>query len=265
MAGKFVWFVLLGSLYIFFALILFSTSPLFSSVIIAIGFLHLFYRGILPKLARMRSSRKIRKAIASGINDHIHALARRRQDLIKKDDYGLVHLEEWEEEKNFFINNVLGNSLGNIYSKDFPVPYFLIDIMIDRYIDAYFKNGDAGGIIREYQGDDWENADQQAYRGYCMKLLELAGWKVLLPTEENIQSRDPILARKEETLFLATCTRASKPLGRRVIRETSEARRSHDADAAAIVTNAGFTRWAHFSARKHDVMLLHHSDLANIE
>jgi restriction system protein len=265
MAGKLVWFILLGSLYIFFALILFSTSPLFSAVIILIAFLHLLYRGILPKLARMRKVRKIRRAIAAGINEHLHVLARKRQDLIKKDHYGLVHLEEWEGEKDFFINNVLGNRLGNIHSEDFPMPYFLIDIMIDKHIDNYFKKGHADGAIREYQGEDWEDADQQAYRGYCMRLLGLAGWKVLTPTEEDIQSRGPILARKDWKLLLVTCTRASKPLGRRLIRQTFSAKRSHNADAAAIVTNAGFSRWARFSALKCDIMLLHHSDLVNID
>ncbi|HQI01072.1 MAG TPA: restriction endonuclease [Deltaproteobacteria bacterium] len=262
---KLVWFILLGSLYSFFALILFPTSPLLAAVIIAIAFLHLLFRGILPKLVRIRRARRVRKAIASMIDEHLHALARRRRELIEIDHYGLVHLEEWEDEKDFFISNVLGSRFGNILSEDFPVPYFLIDIMIDKRIDAYFKRGHAGGTIREYQGEDWENADQQTYLGYCMKLLELAGWKVVIPTQEDIRNRGPILARKDGKLLLAACIRASKPLGRSFIRQTAAARLNHDADDAAIITNAGFSRWARSSALKHDVMLLHHSDLANID
>lgn len=265
MAGKFVWFILLGSLYLFFALILYSASPVLSAAIIVIALMHLLYRGILPGLARIRKARKTRKAVSSIIDEHIHALARRRQDLIRKDHYGLIHLEEWEKEKEFFISNVLDSRVGNILSEDFPVPCFTIHMMIDKRIDTYFKKGLGDGTVREYGGEDWENADQQAYRGYCMKLLELAGWKVILPTEEDIESQGPILARKDRTLLLAACTRASKPLGRRLVRKTAQARHDHDADTAAVVTNAGFSRWARFSASRCDVMLLHHSDLANID
>ncbi len=265
MAGKLVWFILMGSLYLFCASILFSSSPLLSAAIIVMAFLHLLLRGILPKLVRIRRSRKIRRAIASVIDEHLHALARRRRDLIKKDHYGLVHLEEWEREKDFFIGNVLGSRFGNILSEDFPVPYFLIDAMIDKRIDAYFKKGDAGGQVREYRGEDWENADQQAYLGYCIKLLELAGWRVVVPTQEDIRNRTPVLARKGGRVLLAACVRASKPLGRGLVRRTAAVRRNHDADAAAIVTNAGFSRWARFSASRFDIMLLHHSDLANID
>lgn len=64
MAMGIVWFVLLGSLYVFFAVVLYRTSPVLSSLILFIGFVHLFTRGIRPAVSRMLLVRRTRKAVA---------------------------------------------------------------------------------------------------------------------------------------------------------------------------------------------------------
>ncbi len=258
-----VWFILLGSLYLFSAFFLYRTSPLLSALIILIGLIDFTIRGIRPNLKRMLRNRRIRKTIDAVISDHIRVLVRKREDMVKTDDYGIVHFEDWDREKEYFIDNVIRENLPDLDSEDFPIPFLGIDLMIDRRIDDFIGKGLAGGTIHRYPGERWEDEDQQAYCRYCSGLLGLSGWKTA-PVEEGGPGNGHIIAEKGGRRFVLTCIRTSSPVGRRHIREMAETMQEHKADMGAVVTNAGFSRWALRGASRYKVLALHHDDLTNI-
>jgi restriction system protein len=263
MAMGIIWFILLGSLYLFSAVILFNTSPVLSSLIIFIGLVHLVFRGIRPALSRMLLVRRTRRAVAACILEHTPVLARKRGQLVKKDDYGIVHYEEWEQEKEYFINVVLGEHFNDILSEEFPLTAGHIDEIIEKAIDKVVLDLYGNDPVQEPEDEPWEEDEGDSYRQYCTRLLDLAGWKVLADGEEG-QDKGPVLAERGEQLFVVTCISSSSPVGIRTIWRTSVAMKKLGAHMAAVVTNAGFSRLARMASSRYGVMPLHHEDLANI-
>ncbi len=223
-----VWFILLGSLYIFSAFLLYHTSPYLSVAIMLLALLHGFFRGIWPNLSHILESRFTRRKVAACINEHLDVLARKRRYMVFRDAYGLVHYETWDKEKDYFISNVLGGLFSDLQSHDFPLSATRIDAMIDMRIDEYLEKNRIDGTIREYRGESWEDDDQQAYRLYCTRLLGLAGWKVIYDGEENAHSH--VLAQKGVVLFVLSCAKSSSTVGRHFIRNLSSTQRRYGAE-----------------------------------
>ncbi len=199
------------------------------------------------------------------ISGHLKVLARKREARVWKDDYGLIHFEDWAREKEYFINNVIGAHLSDLHEENFPIPLWKIDAMIDERIDEFTRKGLMHGTIHEYRGEQWDDADQQDYRKYCELLLGLSGWKIVPHHEENAGENRPIIAEKQGKTFVLTCIKASSPVGRQKIRHTFRLKQGSNADLGAVVTNAGYSRWARWSSSRYKVLALHHEDLSSIE
>lgn len=263
MAMGIVWFVLLGSLYLFFAVILYRTSPVLSSLILFIGFVHLFTRGIRPAVSRMLLVRETRKAVASLIRGHLPVLASRRGHLVKKDAYGIVHYEEWEAEKEYFISTVLGERFAGILSEDFPLTPGRIDDMIERGIDGFAFTVYGGEPAAEPPDDSREASPPHSCREYCVRLLELAGWKVL-PEDEGSPADVPFVAERAGTRLVVSCSGDPSPVGFGPVRRTARARRRLDARQAAVAASAGFSWTGRLASSWYGVMALALEDLANL-
>lgn len=257
-----IWFILLGSLYVSSAIILYRTSPFLSMAVMLLALLHCFIRAIWPSWSGIMKTRSTRSKVSACINKHLDVLARKRRYMVDRDDYGIVHYEAWDKEKDYFISNVLGGLFTDLHSQDFPLPVQRIDAMIEKRIDEHINKNRMDGAIREYRGETWEDEDRQAYRQYCTRLLGLAGWKVISDGGEN--SDGHVLALKGTALFALSCVTSSSPVGRRLIRNLSSSQRKHGAESAAVVTNSRYSRWARMVSTFYGVMLLHHEDLADI-
>lgn len=263
MAMGIMWFFLLGSLYFFSAFVLYQTSPMLASIILFIGLVHLIYRGIRPALARRSLIRRTRKAVSARIHEHAATLARKRATLSKKDAYGIVSLDEWEQEKDYFINVVLREQFSEVLTEAFPLSPEKIDSMIEESIDAFILDVYGDAPDGESQEESPEEDELLSYRQYCLKLLELSGWKIL-PGGPEGRAESPILAERDGKRFVVACVMASSPVGWGMLRRTSTVRKKLDAQMAAVVTNGDFSRWARFVSSRYRVMPLHHEDLANI-
>lgn len=263
MAMGIVWFVLLGSLYLFFAVVLYGTSPVLSSLILFIGFVHLFFRGIRPAVSRMLLARGTRKALASLIRGHLPVLASRRGHLVKKDAYGVVHYEEWEAEKEYFISSVLKERFAGILSKDFPLTPGRIDDMIEQGIDGFAFTVYGGEPPRAHPDDCPEEPAPHSCRQYCVRLLGLAGWETL-PGDEANPADMPIVAEREGTRLVVACSDAPSPVGFGPVRRTARARRKLGAHRAAVVACAGFSWTGRLASSWYGVMALALEDLANL-
>jgi restriction system protein len=224
---------------------------------------HLIYRGIRPILARRRLVRRTRRAVSALIREHIPTLARKRATLVKKDDYGIVHYDEWEQEKNYFIDVVLREHFSTILTEDFPLSATHLDTMIEKAIEAFLHDLYGDMSVAEPHEETWDANGQHSYRQYCLKLLELSGWKVL--TEGSAaRAESPILAERDGKRFAVTCVNASSHVGGGMIRRASSARKKLGAHMAAVVTNGEYSKWARMVSSRYRVMPLHHEDLANI-
>jgi hypothetical protein len=263
MAMGIIWFILLGSLYLFSAIILFNTSPVLSSLIVFIGVVHLVFRGVKPALSRVRLVRKTRRAVGACIREHLPVLARKRAKHVKKDDYGIVHYEEWEQEKEYFITVVKIESFPGILSEEFPLSPGHIDAMMENAIDDFVEDVYGDASFNDPGEEDWEDDDRHSLRQYCVGLLTLAGWKVVSEDEDE-DEESPILAERDENLLVVICVDSPSPVGWRVVRRASKARKKLRAQMTAVVTVGYFSRWARMASSRYRVMPLHPEDLANI-
>ncbi len=262
MAAGIVWFILLGCLYIFSAIFLYRTSPYLSAAVVLLALLHGIFRGIRPNLSRYLKVRSVRRKISACIDEHLEVLARKRRQMVWTDDYGLVHYETWDEEKDYFISQVLGGLFADLHSADFPLSVPRIDAMIDKRIDEYLMKDDCIEAPPEYGIESRKDNDQEAYRLYCTRLLSLAGWRVV--SSKEIENNGHILAERDGVIFALAC-RKSSGVGSRHIRDLISTQKEAGADLAAVVTDRPYSRWIRMASSRYGIMLLHHDDLADVE
>lgn len=264
MAVKLVWLILTGSLYLLAGYLLYQTSPLLSVLVILVALMHLALRGVRPVITRAMKKRRVRRAIKSDLDRHIRVLARKREELVRTDDYGLVRYEDWEREKDYFIGGVILPHLSDLDEDELPLAPERISAMVDERIDGFMGKGLMHGTVREYKGEQWDDADQHDYRKYCELLLGLSGWKIQA-RGDNHDPDMPIMAEKEGRTFVVTCIRSSSPVGSTEIRHALRVKRHSNADMGAVVTNVGYSRLARWVSSRCKVLALHHEDLSSLE
>ena len=102
--------------------------------------------------------------------------------------------------------------------------------------------------------------DGNAYRQWCVDSLTEAGWQARMSFPAGRLTAD-IMARRDGRLLTVQCRPSTRPLEAAVVQEALLVRRAQDAQVAAVVSNAGYTRAARNLAAASGVRLLHETEL----
>ena len=102
--------------------------------------------------------------------------------------------------------------------------------------------------------------DTNAYRRWCVDSLTEAGWQARMSFPAGRLTAD-IMARRDGRLLTVQCRPSTRPLEAAVVQEALVVRRAQDAQVAAVVSNAGYTRAARNLAAASGVRLLHETEL----
>ena len=102
--------------------------------------------------------------------------------------------------------------------------------------------------------------DHNAYRRGCADSLREAGWQARMSFPAGRLTAD-IMARRDGRLLTVQCRPSTRPLEAAVVQEALLVRRAHDAQVAAVVSNAGYTMAARTLAAASGVRLLHETEL----
>lgn len=203
-----------------------------------------------------RPAARARGAVDALARRHRDALARRRLALMTTDAYGVPDDESWRREVDRFLDRVVAPHLGRHAAE-----------ALDSGRDALFARVDAlarsrAAILEEAL--DVSTEDPGDFERWCAATLRKAGWRTRLTGASGDQGADVVAERDGATVVLQ-CKLYAKPVGNKAVQEAFAARRHYGADAAAVVTNAAFTRSATQLAATTGVALLHYSELPDLE
>jgi HJR/Mrr/RecB family endonuclease len=112
------------------------------------------------------------------------------------------------------------------------------------------------------QADEMTPSD---YEYHCAELLRGAGWEVELTGASGDQGVD-VLAQKSGLSVAVQCKlHFAKPIGNKAVQEAHAAAGFVEASHAVVVSNNTYTRSAEALADRLRVLLLHHSELPDLD
>lgn len=203
---------------------------------------------IRAAINRNHVRRLAKKAALILIQDHAKILSKKKNKCISIDDYGVARIKGWDEEKVYFIENVLKPKLKGWN-------FILTKMDVDAAIEA--------AILRLPPEDPIPFSPQMSplkYEEMCADLLNREGWLARTTKASGDQGAD-VIADRHGLRVVLQCKMYSRPVGNAAVQEVFGARAHQNADFAAVVSNAGYTAAAKELAISTGVALLHHEDL----
>jgi restriction system protein len=194
-----------------------------------------------------------RKAVRLAVEEHAPALARRRAQLIRVDDYGVEIDKAWRKEMDHFFDRVVLPRLGP-----------------GRERWALERRDEILGLIDATARDRPAPPARSAaasgadFEVECRAILEERGWSARRTGAAGDQGAD-ILAEKDGLSVAIQCKHLARPVGNKAVQEVAAARTYYGVDAAAVVATGDYTEAARRLAARNDVLLLHVDDLGNLE
>jgi hypothetical protein len=186
--------------------------------------------------------RKIENVVAQ----HLPALARKRLQLLTRNEYGKHQKKGWEREVSYFLSEVLipGMPWWHPLKKNPPAVRELTKAakIVERLAAAECTR------IWAQTEDRTLPEDGLGYEQFCRRILEANGWKVEVTKNSGDQGADLVALRGNIRVALQ-CKRYSRPVGNKAVQEIAAGRNFYRTDFAAVVTN-GTTRRLHALSRQ---------------
>jgi restriction system protein len=205
---------------------------------------------------RHRSLERTNRRFDAVVEEHLPVLVRKRRQLIRVDDYGVVDRSRWEKEIGYFFAKVVFQALP-------PSDIERIEERVDGF------RGRLEAIVEARQEDlGAETRFDRVRNGiefelFCADELKRAGWQVTLTGASRDQGADMIAERGKERLVVQ-CKLLNRPVGNYAVQEVVAARSHHLCNRAMVVSNQRFTASAAELAATNGVELCHWSELARL-
>ncbi len=192
---------------------------------------------------------------------HVRTLATKRAHMLSPDEYGNVSEDTWDKHLNAFIRKTLlpefqRRKIDHLVAGDAKRHLGRLRIRINRIIDRYRPAEPSEEIDDLMTGREFEL--------YCQRILQEAEWHAALTPGSGDQGAD-IIAEKNGRRVVIQCKFYNGSVGNRAVQEAYAAAAFQDAPHAVVVTNSIFTKSAHQLAHKNTVLLMHHTELAELE
>jgi restriction system protein len=231
-----------------------NTQSLVITIAIVFGFV-IFY-----KIYRRRTLiTRVNFTVYSAVQRHRRALIRKRFQTLRHDDYGNLIVEPWQKEISYFIEKVIDPEIEQMGPQEYAFCKTMrpeISLKIEELIEQQ-----AGASESFTLGPNLSPTD---YEQYCAEQLRSAGWSADTTKASGDQGSD-IIAEKRNLRLVVQCKLYNHPVGNKAVQEVAAARAHEQADKAVVVSNYRYTYSAQQLADTNEVLLLHHSDLRNID
>ena len=203
------------------------------------------------------SRRRLRRVVTDAVQKHQPALIRRRAQLLRTDAYGAEQSARWVKEIDYFIDTQIVPSLRRRQHNAFRRRHAqFVKVIADRVAAGAAKTLAMQPLGKVKTGADFEV--------FCAEELRRAGWKTKLTGVTDDQGAD-LVAEKRGVSIVLQCKFYSRPVGKKAVQEVVAARAHEHADHAAVVSNRAYTTAADELAQTNSVLLLHHTQLAQLD
>jgi restriction system protein len=186
------------------------------------------------------------------VKNHAAELTIRRKQLTVTLNYGLVDVSKWEQERDLFIEKIVDPQAGEILTSGERL--FAVWQMIDAATAQF-----ASSKVRF--SPDMDPID---YEEMVADSLTDLGWRTRLTKGSGDQGID-VVAEMRGKRVVIQCKRYASSIGNSAVQEAYAGKSFENADYAAVVSNAKFTRGARQLAASTNVILLHHDELTQLE
>jgi restriction system protein len=186
------------------------------------------------------------------ITQHTAELTVRRRQLTTTSNYGLVDDSQWLHEVEFFIDEVIEEADDDV--KISPDRLRTVRQMIDTATARFASS-------RVSFSPDMDPIE---YEQMVANSLADLGWQTRLTKASGDQGID-VIAEMRGKRVVIQCKRYASSIGNSAVQEAFAGKTFENADHAAVVSNAEFTRSARQLADTTHVMLLHHDELSKLE
>ena len=199
-----------------------------------------------------------RAKIAGVVDQHLETLARRKLTLVKTDHYGIVDDGPWRKEYRYFVEKVM---LPQLSTEERRAIVFRREALLDELIARR-----VGVRAEELQASLAMSQDMSPseFEHWCKTALHAAGWRARATGASGDQGAD-VVAEKGGVTVVLQCKLHRSAIGNKAVQEALAAKAHYGAAAAAVVSNAAFTRSAEALSRTTGVLLCHYSDLARLD
>ena len=208
---------------------------------------------VLILLHRLDRPGRFRRRVRGLARRHARTLALRRRQECFVDAYGNLIDDGWLRERTYFVERTI---LPQLDADGFSAE-------ADARWDEMLAIVDAVSAAIRLPEETEAPKDGIAYERFCAERLRAAGWEAHATRASGDQGAD-VVAERDGLRLVLQCKRYAKPVGNAAVQEVAAAARYWSADAAAVVSTAGFTPAARRLARATGVLLLHHDGLSDL-
>lgn len=219
---------------------------------------------ILVIVLRVRRSMKkeadhqsmLRKAAAT-TSEHLQTLLRRRVQLLRYDPYGKPQLDGWLKELNYFVTSQIAPVLSEGEQLALATYHDVLVLTITRTVE---EAAEKTSVFSSFSS----RMTPSEFEAYCAEELRRVGWQAYVTRGSRDQGID-VVASKNGTKLILQCKLYTAPVGNKAVQEAYAGKAYENAQFAAVVSNSPYTPSAQQLAATNGVLLLHYSELANIE
>jgi restriction system protein len=236
--------------------------------------------GGLAVVVWLKVSHSLRSKVYNIIDQHVTALSRRRAQLVRRDAYGTQVLIDWETEVDYFITTYIEPSLTPFQRMLIDCRNYFITTCIESSLTPYQRTI----LVRKYptvktiifERVEAAIRDRPASQTFslemtpaefetrCAEVLRRAGWNACVTSQTRDQGVD-VVAEKGRIRVVLQCKLWAQPVGNKAVQEAAAGKAHEQADYGIVVTNNRYTPAAEQLAATNGVLLLHYSDLQNLE
>ncbi|WP_217992464.1 restriction endonuclease [Morganella morganii] len=206
------------------------------------------------KKKRLEAARYDLTKFHDALESYLPILARKKKHLVVKDDYGYTDSSKWDSERKLFLKKFSWFPCTTKYYSGLPAEEY--DFCLDKIVDDY---------IAKNPSLAWDsNMSPAEYETFCADTLNNNGWDAKTTVATGDQGVD-VIAEKGGVKVAIQCKKYSSAVGNKAVQEVAAGMSYWGADIAVVVSTAGYTRSARELASVHNVYLLHHDDLKDLE
>ncbi|MHC5224731.1 restriction endonuclease [Ignatzschineria sp. LJL83] len=240
-----------GSLFVLFiisSIFNFETfSQITASLFVLIPIIYIGYKLIMSILSQKLFNDR-QDYFLNIIEKHVPVLYRKKQLSIRRNDYGLLDVTWWRKEKIKLLSYLNNQHNLKLNDQDY---LNLIDYAVDNYIEE-------NQTLNQVPTNPYE------YEEYCANLLNKNEW-VTETTKKSGDHGVDVIAMIDSKRIAIQCKLYNSNVGNKAVQEVVTGMKYWDATIAVVVTNSKYTKPAIDIARVHNVYLLHHDDLHELD
>ena len=166
-------------------------------------------------------------------------------------------MEKWEKETDYFITQHIEPSLTTNECRALERERTGIVNLIRTRVEA----------VAENQPALWKFSDDMTpagFENFCADELRRAGWNARVTMQGRDQGVD-VVAEKDDVRVVIQCKLYTRPVGNKSVQEAAAAKAHEQASYGIVVTNNRYTTAAEQLASTNGILLLHYSQLQNLD